>query len=242
MSRPRILITLDTGISRRRGVPFADLRLKEAYVSAVLKAGGAPLMVAPTEDPEVITSLLEVMQGLVVTGGHFDIAPELYGEAERSQRVDDKKPGRTHFEWALMQGALAAGRPVFGVCGGMQLLNVVLGGTLIQDIAEAVPEALEHEQDSSPAGPDHPVHPVVGTALFTLGQQRRSLEVNSTHHQAIDRLGEGLEVWGRAPDGVVEAIGLKSNPHVFGVQWHPELLDDPLSDALYRHLLQGTAE
>ncbi|MCA9553379.1 MAG: gamma-glutamyl-gamma-aminobutyrate hydrolase family protein [Myxococcales bacterium] len=236
MSRPNILITVDTGAEDRRGVSFENVHLKRAYVDAVEKAGGVPLLVAPTDDPELIGHLIQLMCGLVVTGGAFDIPPDRYGHEHRALRRDATKPRRTEFEARLIEGALARARPVLGICGGMQLLNVVLGGTLLQDIAEAHPDALPHEQASSPAKPDHSVLVVRDTPLEAMAG-RTELQVNSTHHQAVDTLGRDLEVWGRAPDGIIEAIGMVGAPEICGVQWHPELLGDAVSDALYSHLV-----
>lgn len=233
--KPKILITLDTGEADRRGVKFPNVNLKSAYVEAVARAGGLPLLVAPTEDPELIGALVPLMDALVVTGGAFDIDPALYG-ATTQHRIDAPKPARTHFERTLIEAALARRRPVFGVCGGLQLLNVVLGGTLLQDIGAQVEGALEHEQPTSPAGPHHDVELTPGGLLSRL-TGRRQAPVNSTHHQAVDRLGRGLEVEARSPDGVIEAIALAGRPEVFGVQWHPELLADEVSAALYRHLV-----
>ena len=236
MARPNILVTVDTGTEPRRGVPFEAVHLKRAYVDAIERAGGVALLVAPTTDQEIIGHLIQLMHGLVVTGGAFDVAPERYGQTPTAQRVDAQKPARTAFEARLIEGALARARPVLGVCGGMQLLNVVLGGTLIQDIAEARPDALAHEQAGSPAEPDHEVVLVEGSALAAWTGATR-IQVNSTHHQAVDTLGKDLEVWGRAPDGSIEAFGMIGQPEVSGVQWHPELLADPVSHAIYEHMV-----
>jgi len=238
LSRPRILVTLDTGTAERRGVPFPNVNVKQAYIDAVERAGGLPLLVAPSDDPARVEALVDLAHGLVVTGGAFDIPPSHYGAAQTATRVDAHKPARTRFEAALTEACVASGLPVFGVCGGMQLLNVVLGGTLVQDIREEVPGGLEHEQPSSPAEADHAVALVSGCPLAAwVGATE--IRVNSTHHQAVAQLGAGLEAWGRAPDGVIEAIGLAHRPDVVGVQWHPELLADPVSDALYEHLVEA---
>jgi len=239
VTRPRILITVDTGTAHRRGVPFPEYRLKQAYAAAVERAGGLPLLVAPTVHPEVLQGYVDLMQGLVVTGGYFDISPALYGAEDSAERIDPKKPERTQFEWALVQAALKRRRPLLGICGGMQLLNVVLGGTLLQDIQEALPEALDHEQASSPAEPGHPVHVVAGSPFEALCGGRSEIEVNSTHHQAVQNLGRGLLPWGHAPDGVIEAFGMADQPAVCGVQWHPELLADSVSNALYEQLVRA---
>lgn len=238
MSRPRILVTLDLGESLRKGVAFPNVHLKQAYVTAVEEAGGLPILVAPTAEVGVIEGLIDLMDGLVITGGAFDIDPSRYGQSVRG-RLDQPLPLRTDFEWALTEAALARGRPILGICGGMQLLNVVLGGTLIQDIGAQVPGALPHEQPTSPAGP---AHRVTWTAACpwaaTVGAE---VEVNTTHHQAVDALGRGLEVWGRADDGVIEAIGHRDHPNWRGVQWHPELLADRTSQVLYGDLVAAAS-
>ncbi len=234
--KKRILITLDEGETLRRGVALPTVVTKSAYASSAARAGGTPLLVAPTADRAVIDDLVDLADALVITGGFFDIPPERYGQPRRGPRLDPEKPARTDFESLLLSGALEKRIPILAVCGGMQLLNVVLGGTLVQDIGAEIAGALEHEQPSSPAGPGHPVDLVPGSFLAReLGRAR--IEVNTTHHQAVDVLGRGLEVIGRAPDGVIEAIALAADPSVVGVQWHPELLDDDVSRLLYGRLV-----
>jgi putative glutamine amidotransferase len=238
LSRPRILITLDHGQELRRGVPFPTVLAKEAYVGAVERAGGVPLLVAPTGE-ESLAALGELLDGLVVTGGAFDIEPERYGRAREAGRLDPPKPARTQFEAALLERALARRRPVLGVCGGMQLLNVVRGGSLFQDIRQALgPTALDHEQPTSPAEGWHELLPAPGGLLDRL-MHGRPCSVNSTHHQAVDCVGAGLEILAKSKDGVIEAIGMPGEAFVVGVQWHPELQDDALSRALYRGLVEA---
>ncbi|MEQ9503646.1 MAG: gamma-glutamyl-gamma-aminobutyrate hydrolase family protein [Deltaproteobacteria bacterium] len=234
--KPRIVVTLDTGEAVRRGVPFPTVHTKAAYVAAVERAGGLPILVAPTADDEVADALFALADGLVVTGGDFDIPPEQFGAAPASgTRVDPPKPLRTRFEWRLTEAALARGVPVLGICGGMQLLNVVLGGTLHLHIPDVIEGALQHEQPTSPAEPAHPVVLEPGGMLQRLAG-RAEIAVNTTHHQAVAELGRGLVVEGRAPDGVVEAVAATERFAV-GVQWHPELLGDDVSEALYGALI-----
>lgn len=236
--RPKIIVTLDQGQTDRRGVPFDMVHLKSAYVRAVEEAGGLPLLVAPTDEPQVIASMCALTDGLVVTGGAFDIPPEAYGGVPGSHRVDPPKPLRTRFETALTEAALAANKPVLGICGGMQLINVVMGGTLLFDIASQVDGALEHEQATSPAIADHDVTIEANTKLASMFGP--VIAVNTTHHQAVDRLAPGLLVQGRSVDGVIEAIAHATRP-IIGVQWHPELLGDPVSAALYRWLVDAAS-
>lgn len=237
MSRPRVLVTLDTGEELRRGVPLPSLHLKSAYAREVERAGGLPILAAPTEDEDIISELSTLMDALLVTGGAFDIAPTHYGVAATpGVRIDPAKPLRTAFESALLRLAIDRRTPVFGICGGMQLLNVVLGGTLLQDIASQVEDALEHEQPTSPIGPHHKVTFGARTALGAL-LGVASADVNSTHHQAVSVLGSGLEPMAWSEDGIIEAIG-SPDLRLLGVQWHPELLGDPISATLYGALVR----
>lgn len=233
MKHARVLITLGSGTASRRGVPFPVATQKQAYAEAVAAAGGVPLWVGPTEAAVSVEAYLEVVDALVVTGGAFDIPPEAYGETPRG-RIDRPEPARTHFERALLEGAIRRDLPVLGVCGGMQLLAVVFGGSLHQDIGTDFEEALEHEQPTSPATPWHSVH-LEGPLLTLLGT--KEIDVCSTHHQAVRAPGAGLEVLGTAPDGVIEAIG-SPDLRRLGVQWHPELQRDATCAALYRHLVR----
>jgi putative glutamine amidotransferase len=161
-----------------------------------------------------------MLDGLVVTGGAFDIDPALYGAAERHGTVKLKER-RTRFEWAITQGAVNRNLPLLGICGGQQLLNVVLGGTLIQHIPDALPTALAHEQPNPRTEPGHEVIVVPGTLLHRITGTER-LPVNSAHHQAAERVGPGIVASGRAPDGIIEAIEDPRRPFCLGVQWHPE--------------------
>jgi putative glutamine amidotransferase len=217
-------------------------QLKISYADAVLRAGGLPMVLPYSEDASCIDAYLERISGLLVTGGAFDIPPEDYGE-ERNEGMGKEKPGRTRFEAALMEAALARQMPVLGICGGMQLLNVICKGTLFQDIHREVPNAHPHEQTHDRTQPQHPIEISEGTLLGELlgtGQ----LMVNSTHHQAVKAPGEGLVVSAVAPDGVVEAIELPSHPFAVGVQWHPELLVKaiPAHLQLYRAFVQRAKE
>jgi putative glutamine amidotransferase len=234
MRRPRIGVTLDVDEARRR------YELPRAYADAVLAAGGLPLPL-PYAGPDVAAAYLALVDGLVVTGGAFDVAPERYGEARR-EGCGPAKPERTEFEWALCEAALAGGIPVLGVCGGMQLLNVVRGGTLWQDLGADL--GLEgHERAAGKDAPHHRVEVVAGSLLAEL-VGAGPLAVTSTHHQAVREPGGGVLVAARADDGVVEAIELPDAPFVLGVQWHPEALaaQDPRHAAVYRGLVDAARD
>ncbi|HEU4382304.1 MAG TPA: gamma-glutamyl-gamma-aminobutyrate hydrolase family protein [Anaeromyxobacteraceae bacterium] len=233
MSRPRIGVTLDID------EPGGRYQLPRAYADAVLAAGGLPVPLA-YGDRAVAGAYLALCDGLLVTGGAFDVPPERYG-ARRSAACGPTKVERTDFEWALCEAALAGRIPLLGVCGGMQLVNVVRGGTLLQDLpAEA---GLQHEQPEPKDQPWHQVEIVAGTLLASLvGTQ--PLPVNSTHHQAVGRPGAGVLVSGRAPDGVVEAIELPDATFALGVQWHPEAVvtHQPRHLALYQGLVAAARD
>lgn len=219
--KPTIGITPDL-IAARPDAVFPTYELKVPYAEAVLRAGGLPFILPYAEDPACIDAYLDRVSGLLVTGGAFDIPPHAYGEEAR-EGMGVMKQSRTTFESALMRAALKRNLPVLGICGGMQLLNVVLGGTLFQDIAREVQGAKEHEQKHDKGQPQHPVEVKEGTLLGdVLG--RGQLMVNSTHHQSVKGVGESVVISALAPDGVIEAIEAPRYAFAVGVQWHPEYL------------------
>jgi putative glutamine amidotransferase len=232
-SRPRIGITLGTDEAGRR------YQLKRAYADAVLAAGGLPVLV-PWGDGPVAALYLEQCDGLVLSGGHFDIPPERYGETRRAS-CGRTQEARTDFEWGLCQAAMAAGIPLLGVCGGMQLMNVVRGGTLWQDLT--VDLGLQHEQPEPKDLPSHPVEIVPETLLARL-VGTAPLPANTTHHQAVKAPGAGLLVSGRTADGVVEALELPDAPFALGVQWHPESVvrHEPRHAAIYLGLVKAALD
>jgi putative glutamine amidotransferase len=237
VSRPVVGLTPDTAeTAPRPGRPPVPIyELKQAYAAAVFAAGGLPIVLPYSGDEAAAAQALALCDALVVTGGAFDVPPEAYGAAPH-RLLGVLKPERTHFEQLVLRGAVSAGKPVLGVCGGMQLLAVELGGTLVQDIRDELPHALDHEQKTDPRQPGHPARVVEGTALARI-LGGAEIGVNSTHHQAVRDPGRG-RVSAVAPDGVVEAIELDGQ-FALGVQWHPELLDAPEHLALYRALVEA---
>jgi putative glutamine amidotransferase len=194
-----------------------------AYIRAVQAAGGIPLLLTPHFTPEVQAALWQRLDGLVLTGGG-DIAPARFGEAPHPA-VDDVSPARDALEIGLTQRAVADDVPLFAICRGVQVLNVALGGTLVQDLPSQWPNALAHSQKAPRHEPSHAVK-VMGEGT-RLGRVLGALEieVNSMHHQGINRLGQGLREVAWAPDGVIEGVEMPGDDRfVLGVQWHPEEL------------------
>jgi putative glutamine amidotransferase len=217
MPRPVIGVTLDAeppgGYSK-----FPWLAIRENYAQAVNRAGGLPVMLP--HEPDRAGDYLDLCDGLIVSGGNFDVDPALFGAADRHPSVRTKDR-RTVFELAIVRGALDRDLPVLGICGGQQLLHVVLGGTLIQHIPDTIPDALAHEQLNPRDQPGHVVRIVAGTRLHAIVGVEL-LAVNSAHHQAAADRPPGVVINALAPDGVIEGIEAPDRRFCIGVQWHPE--------------------
>jgi putative glutamine amidotransferase len=232
--RPRIGITLDW----EAGGGFSSLpwyACRQNYVDAVRAAGAVPYPLP--HEVDLIETYLDDLDGVIVTGGAFDIDP-IYYEGGARHALTTTKDRRTAFEFGLTRGALDRDLPVLGICGGQQLLHVVLGGTLLQHIPDAVPNALAHEQPNPRTEPGHSVQVVAGTLLHRIAG-RLEIEVNSAHHQAADRVPEGVVVSGRAADGVIEAIEAPAHRFAIGVQWHPEYGISAADAPLFRAFVEA---
>jgi putative glutamine amidotransferase len=180
------------------------------------------LAVALPHEPDRVADYLERIDALVVTGGAFDVDPSYYGGGAKHATVITKDR-RTAFEFGVTRAALAANKPVLGICGGQQLLHVVLGGRLIQHIPDAIADALAHEQPNPRNEPGHIVKVARGTQLHEI-VGADELAVNSAHHQAAADSPDGIVVNAIAPDGVIEGIEAPRFRVCIGVQWHPEFL------------------
>jgi putative glutamine amidotransferase len=217
MPKPIIGITLDReepgGYSR-----FPWLALRENYCRAVSNAGGVPVLLP--HETERAEDYLSLIDGLIVSGGAFDIDPALFGAVGRHSTVKTKD-ARTAFEWTITRQALDRDMPVLGICGGQQLLHVVLGGTLIQHIPDEVAGALAHEQPNPRDEPGHRVRIIEGTRLRRIVDVGE-MDVNSAHHQAAKDVPVGIAIGAVADDGVIEAIEAPKYRFCIGVQWHPE--------------------
>ncbi|MDN5345464.1 MAG: putative glutamine amidotransferase [Clostridia bacterium] len=211
MGVPRIGITCDLEAGRERAF------VRSAYLQAIVAAGGLPVLLPPVK-PELAAGYLPLVDGLLLTGGG-DIEPSFFNARPVANLVK-VLPERDAFDLALTRAALAGGRPILAICRGIQVLNVAAGGDLYQDIKAEVPGALEHSQTGPRAETSHGIEVISGTRLAAvLGPGAR---VNSLHHQAVRRVGQGLKISAVAPDGVIEALEAEGRVAVMGVQWHPE--------------------
>lgn len=197
---------------------FPWYALRENYCTAVVEAGGIPVILPSAI--ELIGRYADMIDGLVVSGGAFDVDPRLFGD----ETVHDTvvlKAERTDFEMSITQVLLDMNKPVFGICGGQQLLAVALGGTLIQHIPDEVTDALAHEQPNPRDEAGHEVTVTEGTQLHSI-VGTTTLAVNSAHHQAVKAVPDPIIVNAVAPDGVIEGIENPTRAWCIGVQWHPE--------------------
>ena len=213
----------DRVLQRPQSEPaMRELALGLTYPEAMQRAGAVPVVIPPLA-PEAINSLLDGLAGLVLSGGP-DLDPSCYGEAPHAalgpteQEIDV-------FEMALIHAAEERGMPMLCICRGMQALNVARGGTLVQDLPTEMGGGIDHRQRAPGHVPTHAVRLESGSRTAELlGVD--ALEVNSFHHQAVERLGRGLRAVGWAPDGVIEAVEATEGAFVVGVQWHAESLVD----------------
>jgi putative glutamine amidotransferase len=192
------------------------------YTRAVRLAGGIPVILPPLEEDEEILSILATLDGLVLTGGE-DIDPKAYGQ-EPHPSVTVTPPERQYSDLRLVELAMVMEVPMLGICMGCQLINVALGGTLLQDIPTQHPNAIPHGPGKDAAKVLHPVKVAAGSRLHKI-VGAETITTDSTHHQAVALMGKGLIISARAEDDTIEGIELASM-WVVGVQWHPERLTE----------------
>lgn len=238
MPKPLILITAGR---QNRHAPDGDLQAVTTgvnldYVHAVLRAGGTPLLAPRHMDGEATAALVEIADGLLLTGGG-DVVSLAYG-AEPHPASAYQDPVRDAMELAATRAALARNLPILGICRGIQLLNVALGGTLIQDIPTEISNALGHYARAVAPVQMHTVDIEDGSLLARV-LDAPALAVNSYHHQAIEKLGRGLRVNCRARDGVIEGVESDEDHPILAVQFHPEehAATDPRMQALFNWLV-----
>jgi putative glutamine amidotransferase len=246
--RPIIGVTTQT-LHAIDGIPAAlpeSWVMNQRYILAATIVGGIPWMIPLLDDdPETLRAIYDRLDGILLPGG-VDLDPATFGE-ERHPRLGAIDPARDRVELALTRWAVEDRKPVLGLCRGIQVINVALGGTLYQDIAAQVPAAIKHDYFPT-AGFDrtHLAHEVSLTqgTRFRSVMERESFKVNSMHHQGIKSLAPELVPAATAPDGLIEAVEADSGHFMVGVQWHPEVFEmtDPHTRHLFREFISAARE
>lgn len=206
--------------------------LRARYVNAIEALGGVPLILPLAGESDLRRRLFKGLDGLLLTGSGPDLPPSLYGERQHYPfKVMSRR--RYTFELQMIHMAMAADLPVLGICGGMQALNVALGGSLLQDIPSQVVAPLAHRAKGPATRHAHPIR-IMAKSLLNRITGRLTIRVNSSHHQSVKTPAPGLIASAVATDGVIEAVESPRKRFVLGVQWHPEFLYD--RDAIQRKL------
>lgn len=238
MTRPLIGIT--SSIDRRSPIFGETYSLTRKYAEGVLQAGGAPVIVPHNLDENSLRVVLDRLDGVVLSGGG-DLDPVLFGE-ETHVATHEIEPDRDRVELTLARWLVERDVPFLAICRGSQVLNVALGGSLIQDIPSQVSGAVPHSFDRKTTPRDYTAHPVKIDPNSRLAciMQVEVAQANSWHHQAVGRVADGLRVTAVAPDGVIEAVEVPERRFAIGVQWHPEWLFEQWAE--HRRLFEGLAQ
>jgi len=239
VNRPVIGITAGRGnqVTERHERQAVTIGCRAEYADPIVRAGGAPILMPPVEDLKAVAAMMRPVDGLLLSGGG-DIVSHVYGEEPHPENLNED-PIRDEMELEAVRLAMEMGVPIFGICRGIQTLNVALGGTLVQDIPAQVPGAFEH----------HNIHERGRAPVHTIDIEEESLlakvlgttctTVNSRHHQAVKDTGRGLRVNCRSPDGIIEGIEADDGRPILAVQCHPEdsLEEYPLFQKLFDWLV-----
>jgi putative glutamine amidotransferase len=242
MAQPVIGITASID---HRSLAFGETySLTRKYAEAVLQAGGVPLIVPHNLDKRSLRAALDRLDGAVLSGGG-DIAPALFGENAQPETCEIE-PDRDRVELTLARWLVEGDVPFLAICRGIQVLNVALGGSLVQDIPSQVPDALQHSFDRKTTPRNYLAHPVKIDRASCLARimQREVAQTNSWHHQAIKQVADGLRVAAVAPDGVIEAAEVPERRFAVAVQWHPEWLFEEMTEhrRLFEELVRMSAD
>lgn len=224
--KPRVGIPWRTAEEERKG----EREKLDNYFEAVRRAGGAPAEISLNQSAKDLIAQIERLDGFVLPGSPADVEPSRYG-AERHAKTKTLDPARDRTDSTILEHAIAEHKPVLAICYGCQILNVHRGGSLVQDIPAERPGKEMHGKTDLAAGAkkgdiEHDATLTAGSRLAKLAGGEHA-HVNSSHHQAIDKPGDGLRVTARSPEGIVEGVELEGERNwVVGVQWHPERMPD----------------
>jgi putative glutamine amidotransferase len=216
------VIGITASIDHRSAAFGETYSLTRKYAQGVVQAGGVPLVVPHNLDEDSLRVVLDRLDGVLLSGGG-DINPALFGE-EPHPATCEIEPDRDRVELTLARWLVERDVPFLAICRGIQVLNVALGGSLVQDIPSQVPDALQHSFDRKTTPRDYLAHTVKIDPSSQLARvmQLEVAQTNSWHHQSIKRAAAGLRVTAVAPDGVIEAVEVPGRRYAIGVQWHPE--------------------
>ncbi|MBO9310984.1 MAG: gamma-glutamyl-gamma-aminobutyrate hydrolase family protein [Chloroflexus sp.] len=239
------LIGISCGTFRDRDWCPPSYGHRQTYIDAVLQAGGAPLLIPPLLDAATLRTIYERLDGVLLAGGG-DIAPNHYGD-QPHERLGTIDPPRDLTELRLARWAAAEGKPLLGICRGVQLINVALGGSLYQDIPSQIDTTIDHNLSYTREDWTFLAHPIAIAADSRLAQMLGTthLMINSLHHQAVRRVATGLRAVAWAPDGVIEALESEGPTFIIGVQGHPEALQatvDPRWQNLFAAFVQSCGD
>lgn len=240
--KPIIGVVLDyVTPDNQYGYTYSELpwySLRKNYADSVISAGGIPIMIPYGK----IEDYFKIVNGLIIPGCDSDVPPDLYNEPIMSNKVT-LNPDRTKFDFDLAKEAISRNVPLLGVCYGMQLINVIYGGTLIQDLPSSNRRSnIDHMQKSKKNIVTHDITITEGSKLCILNGNLSKDMVNSAHHQAVEKLGKGLVASAIANDFIIEAIEDPTLKFLIGVQWHPEYNNTLLDKNLFKELIKKSAE
>ena len=234
---PIIGVTMDYSLKKHYS-DYPWFVLRENYIRCLEIKGAVVIPISYNYDR--IDTYLDMIDGLVVTGGNFDHDPSTYGQARHPST--DLNSKRSQYDLEITKRAFERDMPFFGICAGMQAMNIIRGGTLFQSIPDQIPEALNHSQEECRHIAIHDLEVAADTILARCNKNGLMARTNTSHHQSIDKVGDNLIVSGICPDGVIEAIEDPDMTFCIGVQWHPEFLVTDLDHSLYEAFLKATLD
>ncbi len=215
MKKPLIGITLDIE-NKKTYSKYPWYALRENYLTSVSSLNAIPIPLL--HDKKLIKNLSNFLDGLIITGGDFDINPKIYSQKKIGSRNFKNK--RTSFEIKIFKEFLKLNKPILGICGGAQLMNIASGGTLIQDLKK---KPINHEQLNPRNQTSHKINVYKKSKLYEICKIN-TFKVNSAHHQAIKKIGKDLKISAISSDGIIEGIEHIKHKWCIGLQWHPEFL------------------